>query len=110
MPAGDPVLRRELQALQDDVSTSQKQRRARRKPAAPEADEPAAPASAAAAVTTGPDGSADAQDLRRELRELLDEATAFFADAEKNMAAHPAATALGALVVGILIGRLLGRR
>jgi ElaB/YqjD/DUF883 family membrane-anchored ribosome-binding protein len=45
-----------------------------------------------------------------EFREFLDEATKFFDEAEKNVSAHPAASMVGALVVGILIGRLLGRR
>ncbi len=117
MPAGDPVLTRELKALQDDVSTSQRQRRSRRKSiaerpadataAAPDAT---APAPVAAAAEHAPDDSPAAQDLRRQLGELLDEATGFFEQADKNIAAHPTASVLGALVVGILIGRLLGRR
>jgi len=41
---------------------------------------------------------------------LLVEASGFFDQADKNIAAHPTASVLGALVVGILIGRLLGRR
>ena len=33
-----------------------------------------------------------------------------FEEAEKNIAAHPVQSVLSTLVVGILIGRLLGRR
>ncbi len=110
MPAGDPVLTRELKALQDDVSTSQRQRRSRRKPIQEPPADATAPAPVAAAAEHAPDDSLAAQDLRRELGELLDEATGFFEQADKNIAAHPAASVLGALVVGILIGRLLGRR
>jgi len=34
----------------------------------------------------------------------------FFAETEKNISAHPAQSVIGALLVGILIGHLLGRR
>ena len=110
MPAGDPVLTRELKALQDGVSSAQRQRRSRRKPAPEGAAEVTAPAATGAGPEHAPDDSPAAQDLRRELSELLDEATGFFDQADKNIAAHPTASVLGALVVGILIGRLLGRR
>jgi len=40
----------------------------------------------------------------------MNELTEFFEEAEKNIVAHPAATAIGALVVGLIIGRLLQRR
>jgi ElaB/YqjD/DUF883 family membrane-anchored ribosome-binding protein len=39
----------------------------------------------------------------------MKEATSFFDEAEKNIAAHPTESVVGALLVGILIGRLLGR-
>jgi len=43
------------------------------------------------------------------LRELTSEATRFFDEAEKGISAHPTQSVVGALLVGILIGRLLGR-
>ncbi len=48
--------------------------------------------------------------LREQLRDFVDEITDFFEEAEKNVAAHPAESVLGAMLVGILIGYLLGRR
>jgi hypothetical protein len=108
MPDSDPVLTHELKTLQDDVSTSQRRRRARGEPR-PTATTGLTGADAAASGQQA-DDSAEAQELRQQLRELLDEATGFFDRAEKNIATHPTAAVLGALVVGILIGRLLGRR
>ncbi len=109
MPAGDPVLAQELKALQDDVSTSQRQRSGREVPPARSVDVPAREAISAKPHNEAED-AADAQELRKQLREFLDEANDFFQDAERNIAAHPAASLVGALLVGILIGRLLGPR
>jgi hypothetical protein len=39
-----------------------------------------------------------------------DAVTEFFEEAEKNVSAHPAAHVIGGVGVGILIGRLPGRR
>ena len=112
MPAGDPVLERELKALQDDVSTAQRRRRSRRD--RPTESAPAPAPTEIAAKPQPPDGaeedSSEARKLHEQLRELLDEATGIFDEAERSIATHPAAAVLGALVVGILIGRLLGRR
>ena len=47
--------------------------------------------------------------LHEELRELDNEIKEFVDDAEKNVSAHPTASVIGAMVLGILIGRLLGR-
>jgi hypothetical protein len=109
MPSGDPVVARELKALQDDVSTSQRQRHARRE-AAPAVSPDASTREAISVTSNEPAEEADdAQELRDHFREFLDEATAFFDEAEKNIAAHPTASVLGALLIGILIGRLAGR-
>jgi ElaB/YqjD/DUF883 family membrane-anchored ribosome-binding protein len=109
MPAGDPVVTRELKALQDDVSTSQRRRRSRRE-AHPAANAAAPPPEAVSAKPQDEADSADAQKLGDELRELLHEAAGVFDEAEKNVAAHPTASVLSALLVGILIGRLTARR
>ena len=42
--------------------------------------------------------------------DLPGEVTGFFEEAEKSIATHPAQSVVGGLLVGILIGRLLGRR
>lgn len=68
---------------------------------------------AAPAQAKPPDPPVDSTDQdasHRELKELADTLTAFFEDAEKNVAAHPIASMAGALVVGIMIGRLLRPR
>jgi len=44
------------------------------------------------------------------LRELADEVTRFFDQAEQTVSAHPGESVAGAFVAGVLVGRLLGRR
>jgi ElaB/YqjD/DUF883 family membrane-anchored ribosome-binding protein len=65
----------------------------------------------------GEEAGADAAEIATEERvaaaddgDLLDMVREFITEAEHNIAEHPAATVVGALLVGILIGRLLGRR
>ena len=97
MPS-DIVVAQELKSLQEELSASQKER------------------TAASTVPTTPPPSEpmreipEEREFRDQLRELASEATDFFKDAEKNIAAHPAESVVGALLVGILIGRLLVRR
>lgn len=98
--AADIVVSRELkslQELQDELSTAQRGRWA-----APAAPPPKAPEPVAE--------SSDERELRDQLGQLVSEVTGFFEEAEKNIAAHPTQSVVGALIVGILIGRLLGRR
>ena len=45
--------------------------------------------------------------MRDQLREFANEVTQFFEEAEKIIASHPAQSVIGALLIGILIGRLL---
>jgi hypothetical protein len=109
MPAGDPVVTGELKALQDDVATSQRKRRSRQEaPAAATTDGPAREGVSANPHDVAEDAG-DVQKLREQLRELVAEATEVFQDAEKGIATHPTASVLGALLLGILIGRHLGR-
>jgi len=98
--AADVVVARELKSLQDELSAAQRERSAA--PAAP----PPAPPSPAEPVKE----STDERELRVQLRELVNEGTNFFGEAEKNISAHPTQSVIGAMLVGILIGRLLGRR
>jgi hypothetical protein len=102
---GDVVLSRELKSLQEEISVSQKERAA------------ASAAAGATAASTPPPSAAEpievtpeTQELRDQLHELASEVTGFFEEAEKNISAHPTQSVVGALLVGILIGRLLGRR
>ena len=96
--AADVVVSRELKSLQDELSAAQRERSAA--PATPAPPSPAEPVKE----------SADERELRDQLRELVNEVTNFFGEAEKNISAHPTQSVIGAMLVGILIGRLLGRR
>jgi ElaB/YqjD/DUF883 family membrane-anchored ribosome-binding protein len=96
------MVSRELKALQDQVA--QRQRLASPAPAA----SAPSPSATAAPATATPD--AEEKKLREEIDDFLKEASGLFEEAEKNIAAHPTASVIGALVVGILIGRMLARR
>jgi ElaB/YqjD/DUF883 family membrane-anchored ribosome-binding protein len=107
--AADPVLSRELRSLQDEIAASQRAR-VSSSPDRPIASNAKAASEPATVPASQPAERAEDEKLHGEFREFLDEATKFFDEAEKNVSAHPAASIVGALVVGILIGRLLGRR
>ncbi len=96
----DAVASRELKSLQEEILAAQRERTAA----------PAAPATMAPNPAEPPDGSPGERELREQLRELASEATTFFEEAEQSISAHPTQSVVGALLVGILIGRLLGRR
>ena len=102
----------ELRSLREELSTSRRARKPKGAPspatAEPRAEDrkPAATGSAAAA----PDGAADSEKLFDEIGELMSEAARFLEDREKDIGAHPVAVAIGGVVVGMIIGRMLGRR
>jgi alkanesulfonate monooxygenase SsuD/methylene tetrahydromethanopterin reductase-like flavin-dependent oxidoreductase (luciferase family) len=108
----DPVLSRELNSLQEELVAVQQRRR---EPAPsprdarisssvmPTPDDTTTLAAATQEETLG------AASLRDQLGEFVDQITDFFEDAEKNIAAHPTESVIAALLLGILIGRLLGR-
>jgi hypothetical protein len=99
--ASDDVVSRELKSLQEELSATQRQR----------AERPAAASPTPAPSSPGPiSATAESHELRDQLGELANAVTSFIEEAEKEVAAHPAQSVVGALVVGILIGRLLGRR
>ena len=101
--ASDVQLSHELKALQDELSAAQRSREQSTPP-------PGAGDAGKAAAAEPPEDAANTDELRKELGEFVDTMTALFEEAEKNVAAHPVASVMGALVVGILIGRLLGRK
>ncbi len=101
--AADAVVSRELKSLQDELAAGQRERLAASAPP-PASPPPAASADAPHAET------AEERALLDQLRELANEVTHVFEEAEKNIAAHPAQSVIGALIAGILIGRLLGKR
>lgn len=98
--ATDVVLSNELKSLQDELAATRRER-----------STAAVPPTAVEAAPPQPiPESADEGELRDLLAQFIDEAGTFIGDAEKTIAANPARSVLGALVVGIVIGRLLGRR
>lgn len=104
----DAVLSRELRSLQEELARSQQERSAaasRRTGVAHEAttNEPAAP-------PISPDDAREEQILQQQIRELSDEVTKFFEQAEKSVSEHPARSVLAALLLGMVIGCLSGRR
>jgi len=98
----DAVLSRELKSLQEELSAAQRERLS-------PADRTSASGGAAARAGQ-PENTAEEQQLRAELREFVNVITEFVEEAEKKVSENPTASVIGAMVVGILIGRLLGRR
>ena len=112
--SADPALARELKLLQEEVAALRRER------ISPSASVSAAATAATAGGLTAASGPAAAaappqetgeeRELRSQLAEFADQITQFFEQAEQNIVTHPAESVAGALIVGILIGRLLGRR
>ena len=101
--AEDAIVSRELKSLQEELSDSQRERAAA-------SGHASAPLTAHAELPKGSKETPEEKELRDQLQELMDEIKNFFAETEKNISAHPGQSVIGALLVGILIGRLLGRR
>jgi len=99
----DPVVSRELKSLRAEFTTAQRERSS-----APVASP--VTSSAAPPPSSGQPETPDERELKDQLHALVDEVTSFLEEAEKGISAHPAQSVVGALLVGILIGRLLGRR
>ncbi len=100
--AADDVVGRELKSLQEALSTARRDREAAAMAAAPATQ-------TSSSTQPGQAAAEEHHEFREQLAELANAVTSFVEDAEKEIAAHPARTVVGALVVGILIGRLLGR-
>ena len=98
----DAVLSRELKSLQEELSASHRERLS---PA-----DRTSTSGATAARASQPENTAEEQQLRAELREFVNVITESVEEAEKKVSENPTASVVGAMVVGILIGRLLGRR
>jgi len=98
--AADALVSRELESLQDELSVSQKLR------ATVSAGAGVAPTAVPEPATETP----EERDLGDQLREFAAELTSIFDEAEKGISAHPTQSVAGALLIGILIGRLLARR
>jgi len=101
--AGDVLVSRELKSLQDELAAAKTDRATR-------TDSPVSPAVEAATAAEPSQKLAEDAELHGYLRQLADEVTELLGEAETSISAHPARSVAGALLVGILIGRLLGRR
>ena len=104
--ASKSAMLEELQSLREGLSTARRARKSKGAPS-PVAAEPAPTGSVAAAA---PDGAADSEKLHDQIGELMNEAARFLEEREKDIGAHPVAIAIGGIVVGMIIGRMLGRR
>ena len=98
----DSVVARELKSLQDEVAPPG--------PDSPALSDQASANAGTAADAAPPEAPAQENEDRGALADLTTAIREFVDAAESNAAAHPTANLIGALVVGILIGRLLGRR
>jgi ElaB/YqjD/DUF883 family membrane-anchored ribosome-binding protein len=103
--ATDALVSRELKSLQDELASAKMDRSAKTESSA--ATSPPIALASATEVSANPPEEAELQGY---LRQLADEVTELFGEAEKSISAHPTQSVAGALVLGILIGRLLGRR
>jgi len=97
----DAVLARELAALREEL---QALRRERPTPAT-DADTAGTNKAAGAAANAG-----EAWQIPEQFGDFLKLIKEFTEEAEHNVAEHPAASVVGALLLGILIGRMLGKR
>lgn len=93
----------ELAALQAELSASQRKRQSPAADRTPAGD--AAPEPSPRAETATDEGHAE-----QEVRDFVNLLKEFVEDAEHNIAEHPAVSVIGALLIGILIGRLLAKR
>jgi ElaB/YqjD/DUF883 family membrane-anchored ribosome-binding protein len=94
----DAILAHELESLHQKLAGLHRKRRSQ-------------PADLAAVKKAErPEKTAEEHTLQQEILEFIKLLANYVEEAKENVSAHPSASALGAMVVGILIGRLLGRR
>ena len=104
----DADMARELAALHEELSAP-----LRASSAAPVEREAAAEKKAASGPKAEPhqgEAAAEEREAAEQLHDFINLMKEFIEGAEHNIAEHPTASVIGALLVGILIGRLLGRR
>ena len=99
--AADGLVLQELKTLKEAMSTSRQERAA-----AASAAQGAAPADVAGPVTETAGNTAKSD----QFGQFVDELKGLFDGADNSISAHPGRSIIGAVLVGILIGRLLGRR
>jgi len=92
-------LRAEIEALRREVAAMRAERDEQEQAAADKTAEPAAEFAAASG----------AANFTEQMRTLAREVSAFAEEAEEGVANHPLTSVLGALILGILIGRTFHR-
>lgn len=90
----------ELKSLREELSASQKERAVASGPAV----------TGEATVSEPAAQTREENELLERVHEFANEIKTMFDEAEQSVSAHPTQSVVGALLVGILIGRLLGRR
>lgn len=97
--ATESLFSHELKTLHEELSISQKERAT--------STEPGAGLENMVGPTAKPQ---EGSELHDELRQFAGELKDLFDGADKRMSVHPTQSVLSAMLLGILIGRLLGRR
>ena len=97
----DTVLARELAALREELQALRRER------PAPAGNRDAAAADTAARPAAD---AGEAWQIPEQLGDFMKLVKEFTEEAEHNVAQHPAASVIGALLIGIVIGRMLGKR
>jgi hypothetical protein len=97
----DATVTHELRALRDELAANRREQ----------------PANSAEQVAAPPDTepsaeqeSAEDRHILEQLQDLIAIVREYIEDAEHNVAEHPALSVIGALLLGILIGRHIGKR
>ena len=93
----DAILSRELKSLHEELSAPER--------LSPPTHRTSVSGGAAARARQLQD-TAEEQQLRGALSRFVDATTEFVKEAKKNVSAHPAVIVMGAMAVGIFIGRL----
>jgi hypothetical protein len=92
------ILTHELDSLHEKLAGLHRRRKSQ-----PPADRPAAK------KADRPQKTAEEHGLHQEILDFIKQIASYVEEAKGNVSTHPAGSVLGAMVVGILIGRLLGR-
>ena len=100
---------KELQSLQNELGAGRRGRQPTPRPPSPVVQPPAdqpAPVEPASPPNAPANGGPRAEDIGA----LAQEAVGYLEERAGDMAAHPLAIAIGGLVIGLIIGRMLPRR
>ena len=100
---------KELQSLQNELGTGRRERQPTSEPPSPGVQPPAdgpGPVEPASPPNSPANGGQPGDDIGA----LVREATDYLEERAGDVAAHPLAIAIGGLVIGLIIGRMLPRR